>query len=97
MHLRVAATGRERDSHSSWGVPSPFLPADLVRVIQLEHPERDVDSSIDPPRQPRIGEIGIVIEEVADEIYLVERRTDDGRSLWMAEFLASELELVERQ
>jgi hypothetical protein len=78
-------------------MPSLFLPADLVRVIQLEHPERDVDSSIDPPRQPRVGELGTVIEEVADGIYLVERRTDDGRSLWMAEFLAGELELIERQ
>src|SRR5688572_19499193 len=46
-----AATGRERDSHSSWGVPSLFLPADLVRVVQLENDERDVDSSATPPQQ----------------------------------------------
>ena len=79
-------------------MPSPpFYPADLVRVVSLEGEERDVDSSIDPPRQPRVGEIGTIVDEVGDGIYLVERSTDDGRTLWLAEFLASELELVERQ
>ena len=75
---------------------SLFLPTDLVRVVHLEHDDRAVDSSVDPPPQPRIGETGAVVEEVADDIYLVERCTDDGRVLWLAEFLASELELVER-
>jgi hypothetical protein len=74
-----------------------FIPADLVRIVQLEADERDVDSSVDPPRQPRVGELGTVVEEVADGIYLIERCTDDGRVLWVAEFLASELELVERR
>ena len=77
-------------------MPSLFLPADVVRVVQLEHDDRAVDSSIDPPPRPRIGETGAIVEEVADNIYLVERCTDDGRVLWTAEFLASELELVER-
>ena len=74
---------------------SSFLPADRVRVVHLEAHDRDVDSAVDPPRQPRIGDTGTVIAEVADGIYLVERCTDDGRSLWVAEFLASELGLVE--
>jgi len=77
-------------------MPSLFLPADVVRVVQLEDDDRAVDSSVDPPRRPRIGETGTVVEEVADDIYLVERCTDDGRVLWVTEFLASELELVER-
>lgn len=76
---------------------APFLPTDRVRVLRLEGDERDVDSSVDPPQQPRIGETGTVIDQVAEDIYLVERCTDDGRTLWLAEFLASELELVERQ
>jgi hypothetical protein len=90
------ATGRKRDSRSSWGVPSLFLPADRVRIVQLESDERDVDSSVHPPRQPRVGEIATVLAEVAEGIYLLERCTDDGHALWTAEFLASELELVER-
>ncbi len=66
-----------------------------MRIVNLEGDDRVIDSSLDPPRQPRIGEIGMVVEEVADGIYLVERCTDDGRALWMAEFLAHELERVE--
>lgn len=67
-----------------------------MRVLTLEGDERDVDSTVDPPQQPRVGEIGTIVDEVADGIYLVERSTDDGRTLWLAEFLASELELIER-
>ena len=74
----------------------PFYPADVVRIAHLESDERDVDGSLDPPRQPRIGEIGIIVEQVGDDIYLVERATDDGRTLWVAEFLGTELELVDR-
>ena len=74
----------------------PFLPGDMVRIVHLESEERDVDSHADPPRQPRLGESATIIDEVAEGIYLVERCTDDGRTLWIAEFLASELELVER-
>lgn len=79
-------------------MPAPlFYRQDLVRIVHLEADDRDVDSSVDPPRHPRVGEIATVVEEVAEGIYLVERSTDDGRPLWTAEFLASELELVERQ
>ena len=75
---------------------APLYPADIVRIVRLEAEERDVDGSADPPPQPRVGEMGTVVEEVDDRIYLVERCTDDGRTLWIAEFLAGELELVER-
>jgi hypothetical protein len=76
---------------------APFFPADIVRVARLEAEERDVDGVSEPPPQPRIGETGTVIDEVDDGIYLVERCTDDGRTLWIAEFLGAELELVDRQ
>jgi hypothetical protein len=73
-----------------------FYPADIVRIVRLEAGERDVDGSADPPPRPRVGEMGTVVEEVDDGIYLVERCTDDGRTLWIAEFLTGELELVDR-
>ena len=75
--------------------PTKLFPRDQVRVINLEAEDREVDSSVDPPQRPRVGEIGVVVDEVAEEIYLVERCTDDGRVLWVAEFLGSELEQVE--
>ena len=75
--------------------PPTFLPRDQVRVIDLQSEDREVDSSVDPPQRPRVGEIGVIVDEVAEDIYLVERCTDDGRLLWVAEFLGSELEKIE--
>jgi hypothetical protein len=75
--------------------PVRFYRADRVRIVRLEAPERDVDGSTHPPPQPRVGEMGTIVEEVDDGIYLVERCTDDGRTLWIAEFLVSELERME--
>jgi hypothetical protein len=76
--------------------PNAFFPADLVRIARLDATDRDVDSVGDPPSLPRLGDMARVVTQVDDDIYLVERTTDDGRSIWTAEFAASELELVER-
>lgn len=75
--------------------PPTFFPRDQVRVVTLDAEDRQVDSSVDPPQHPRVGEMGVIVDEVAEGIYLVERCTDDGRVLWVAEFLGSELERVE--
>ena len=73
-----------------------FELSDVVRVQQLTVSTREVDGpSADPP-QPRVGELGVVVGSLGDDLYLVEHATDDGRSVWMAEFLAVELELVRR-
>ncbi|HZO20787.1 MAG TPA: hypothetical protein VFB46_17495 [Gemmatimonadaceae bacterium] len=74
----------------------PFYHADMVRIVRLVAPERDVDGAGDPPPQPRVGDVCVIVEAVDEDIYLVERCTDDGRTLWIAEFMASELELVQR-
>jgi hypothetical protein len=76
---------------------SPLYPLDVVRIVRLESEQRDVDGSTHPPPQPRVGETGTIVEEVDDGIYLVERCTDDGRTIWLAEFLSGELELVNRR
>jgi hypothetical protein len=78
-------------------MPASFYPLDVVRIVRLEAGERDVDGSSHPPPQPRVGEMATIVEEVDDGIYLVERCTDDGRTLWLAEFLSGELELVSRR
>jgi len=70
--------------------------SDLVRIRRLAVPEREVDGSSAEPPQPRIGETGIVADALGDGLYLVERTTDDGEPIWVAEFHESELELVER-
>jgi hypothetical protein len=73
-----------------------FEPLDLVRVQELSVPTRTVDGPAADPPQPRVGDSGVVVAALGDDLYLVEHSTDDGQSLWMAEFHASELALTER-
>jgi hypothetical protein len=70
---------------------------DVVRVARLIEREREVDGSSATPPQPRVGETGTVVEAVGEDVYLVERHTDDGRVLGIAEFMGAELALVERR
>jgi hypothetical protein len=37
-----------------------------------------------------------VVADVGDGVFLVEHATADGRTIWLAEFLEEELELVAR-
>lgn len=70
--------------------------SDTVRIRHLAVPEREVDGASATPPQPRVGERGTVVDSLGDELYLVERATDDGEPVWVAEFHESELELVDR-
>ena len=70
--------------------------SDVVRVARLMIPGRDVDGPDITPPQPRIGDIATVVGALGDDLYLIEHATDDGRSLWLAEFHVGELELVAR-
>ena len=73
-----------------------FALSDVVRVQRLMVPTREVDGPDAEPPQPRVGELAVVVDSLGDDLYLVEHLTDDGRSIWTAEFHASELTLVER-
>jgi hypothetical protein len=73
-----------------------FELSDVVRVQRLTVPRREVDGPAADPPQPRVGELGVVVDTLGDDLYLVEHVTDDGRPVWMAEFHAGELALVER-
>lgn len=72
----------------------PFEPFDIVRVTRLLVRDRDVDGRSAAPPQPRVGEEGTVVEALGDDVYLVERVTADGCTVWLAEFDARELALV---
>ena len=69
---------------------------DTVRVVHLLEPEREVTGSSDPAPQPRVGDRATVVADLGEGLYLVESCTDDGMTLWMGEFAAEELTLVER-
>jgi hypothetical protein len=74
----------------------PIQVDDRVRVVRLLVSEREVTSAAKSPQQPHVGEEGDVVADVGEGIWLVEHATADGQTLWLAEFLEDELELVER-
>lgn len=67
---------------------------DQVRIARLLQPSREVDGPAAEPPQPRIGQRATVVDLVGDGWYLVEHVTDDGRSVWLAEFQEDELERI---
>ena len=69
---------------------------DTVRVVRLLEPEREVTGSSEPAPQPRVGDRAKIVAELGEGLYLLESCTDDGMTLWMGEFAAEELTLVER-
>lgn len=69
---------------------------DTVRIVRLLVPDREVNRSSPSGPPPRVGDWGIVVADVGDDIYLVEARTDDGVPLWLAEFADRELILLDR-
>ena len=70
--------------------------SDIVRIARLMIPSRDVDGPDLTPPQPRVGDVATVVGALGDDLYLVEHATDDGRSLWLAEFHIGELDLLAR-
>jgi hypothetical protein len=75
---------------------TPLQVDDHVRVVRLLVAHRDVTGASPTPPQPHIGEEGDVVADVGEGILLVEHATADGQTIWLAEFLEDELELVER-
>jgi hypothetical protein len=71
-----------------------FEVGDTIRIVRLLVSPREVTGSSSSPPQPRLGEEGDVVADVGDGLLLVEHLTADGQTVWMAEFLTAELELV---
>jgi len=74
----------------------PYRLDDTVRIVRLLVPDREVNRSSPSSAPPRVGDWGVVVADVGDDLYLVEARTDDGVILWLAEFADAELMLVDR-
>ena len=75
---------------------SEFEEFQEVRVVRLLKPiqGRFLDSSYDPPPQPRVGETGIIVN-ILDTVITVENVGQDGDCTWICDFAAEELEPVE--
>ena len=73
-----------------------FDQSDIVRIEKLAMEERPVDGPSSTPPHPRVGDLGTVVAQVGDDLYLIEHAADDGQQIWVAEFHSEELALVER-
>jgi hypothetical protein len=68
-----------------------FRELDTVVIANLLLSSRQVDGTRAVTRQPRVGDLGAVVHVLSDGQYLVECVDESGRTVWLAEFAASEL------
>jgi hypothetical protein len=69
---------------------------DTVRVVGLREPAVQHLLVANSPRPPRLGDVGVIIEVQLGETeprYVVESDDGDGEIIWLAAFVAEELEL----
>ena len=74
-----------------------FEEYDVVRVKKLLTPSRSFDGSQDIARAPKIGDEGAIVHlsETNDQtLCVVECVNKEGRTVWLADFVPEELELV---
>ena len=74
-----------------------FHEYDVVRVTQLLQPDRYYDGTQGVKRSPRVGDIGAIVHMPpgSNSWCIVESVDNDGLTIWLADFVADELELVE--
>jgi len=76
-----------------------FRNNDFVRVVKMLHLPEEYDVLEENIRPPIIGDIGFIVDIVQDEgepeAYIVECHGEDGAAIWLGDFVAEELELVQ--
>jgi hypothetical protein len=82
---------------SSTGSAPRLEELDVVRVVSLKESKRAIAGTEGVKRQPRVGDKGTVVHVhcTADEepAFIVECVSPEGYTLWLADFVLSELEL----
>jgi hypothetical protein len=72
-----------------------FNELDVVKVIRLATPTRDVGGTERVRRQPMLGDLGTVVavrsRTSGPPGYYVESVNDEGLTVWLAEFEGDEL------
>lgn len=88
----------EIDGPASVERPTEFAEYSIVRVARLLKAERFLVKGADEiTRPPRIGDEGIVVDtgrHEGERQYMIECLTNDGDTVWVAEFSPDELELI---
>jgi Domain of unknown function (DUF4926) len=71
-----------------------FHELDVVRLCRLLAATRHVTGTEGVVRQPRVGDVGAIVHVLAENAFIVECVDSDGRTTWLADFVAEELEIV---
>ncbi len=75
-------------------MPHTIGELDTVRVVALHEPSRFFDDPQCMRRGPLVGDIGAVVHALPDhQRFMVECIAPEGITLWIAEFMATELQL----
>lgn len=78
----------------------PMQQFDVVRIVRLDTPSRHYDGTQGISRAPRVGDVGSVVELWTsggpNDLMIVEATDEEGRTLWLADFSGSELELLSK-
>ncbi len=77
-----------------------FNEYDVVRVVQLDRPNRHHDGTTGVKRPPQIGDLGTIVHIAPgspgkNSWYVVECVDKNGLTVWLSDFIEDELELVE--
>lgn len=69
---------------------------DKVKIVKWSRPQDDrfTTSSYDPPQQPEIGDVGIIVEIPFPDQIMVECMDDNGRVRWLSDFDLDEIEAI---
>lgn len=71
---------------------------EMVRVVRLNRPADAYNWGPGYQRSPQVGDVGCIVEIYqtpgVPETYVVESVAPDGRTVWLADFTADEIEPV---
>ena len=75
----------------------PFKEHDIVEVVNLIDIIRQIDGTEKVMRQPRIGDVGAIVNILKDaendSMYIVESVDNNGMTIWLSDFHQSELKI----
>lgn len=76
----------------------PLHEYEQVHIVKLLYPNRPFDASDDVGRAPAVGDCGTIVHVfdfgTPSATFVVESVHSDGRTIWLADFAAEELERV---
>jgi len=65
-------------------------------VVRIDAIKKDLSNShcCEPISQPAVGEEATIVEELADDVFILENVNNDGETLWLIEVSTNDVSLV---